>query len=247
MIGIDLNGRAAVVTGGAAGIGYGIATRLAEAGATVVVTGSRGEAELKAAAESLPGEGHSAMRVPVEDEAAIAALKEEIESRFGRLDILVNNAGVTRPVPYDDLDALDDETIDRIFRVNWRGAFAMVRALRPLLDQGEQSLLVNISSISGTTGVGSSIAYAASKAALNSMTKSLARTLAPKIRVVSVSPGYVDTAFLDRTEEQKERSASASFIRGPVTPEQIGDAVAALAALFPMTTGAIIPVDGGRA
>ena len=106
--------------------------------------------------------------------------------------MLVNNAGVTRPVPHDDLDALDDELIDHIFQVNWRGAFATVRALRPLLAAGAGGVVVNISSVAGQTGLGSNIAYCASKAAMDSMTRSLARALAPQIRVVSVAPGWVE-------------------------------------------------------
>jgi 3-oxoacyl-[acyl-carrier protein] reductase len=246
MTGINLKNRVALVTGGGSGIGEGIATELARAGARIIVTGSREEAKLQAAAGALPGEGHVGMRAPVDDEDAIAALRAMVEERFGRLDILVNNAGTTRKVPHGDLDALDDDLIDQVFRVNWRGSFAMIRAMRALLEKGTDSLVVNISSIAGTSGTGSSVAYASSKAAVNMMTVTLARALAPKIRVVAVSPGYVDTAFLDRTPEQKEKSASASLIRGPVTPEQIGSAVVALAALFPMTTGAVIPVDGGR-
>lgn len=242
MIGIDLSGRVALVTGGASGIGEGIAQELAKAGATLVVTGTRSQEKLQAAADALPGKGHVAVQASVEDEDAIAALKATAEEKFGHLDILVNNAGTTKRVPHDDLDALDNELIDRVFRVNWRGSFAMIRAMRPLLDKGTDSLIVNVSSIAGTSGTGSSVAYASSKAAMNMMTL----TLAPKIRVLSVSPGYVDTAFLDRTPEQKEKSASASLIPGPVTPQQMGSAVVALATMFPMTTGAVIPIDGGR-
>jgi len=246
MIGIDLKGRAALVTGGASGIGEGIAQELAKAGATLVITGSRAQEKLQAAADALPGEGHLALRTSVEDEDEIAVLKEMVEEKFGHLDILVNNAGTTTPVPHGNLDDLDNELIDRIFRVNWRGSFAMIRALRPLLDKGTDALIVNVSSIAGTAGTGSSVAYASSKSAMNMMTVTLARALAPRIRVLSVSPGYVDTAFLDRTPEQKEKSASASLIRGPVTPKQMGSAVVALATMFPMTTGAVIPIDGGR-
>lgn len=246
MIEIDLSDRVALVTGGASGIGEGIARELAKAGATIIVTGSRSQEELQQAADALPGEGHLGVQASVEEAEAIAALKAFIEERFGHLDILVNNAGITRRVPHGDLDALDDELIDRLFRVNWRGSFAMVRAMRSLLDKGTDSLIVNVSSIAGTSGTGSSVAYASSKAAMNMMTLTLARALGPKIRVLSVSPGYVDTAFLDRTPDQKEQSATASIIRGPVTPEQMGSAVLALYAFFPMTTGAIIPIDGGR-
>jgi 3-oxoacyl-[acyl-carrier protein] reductase len=116
---------------------------------------------------------------------------------------------MTRVVPHGDLDALDDALIDEIFQTNWRGAFAMVRGFRPLLDAAGEALVVNLSSIAGVTAVGSNVAYCASKAALDSMTKSLARALAPRIRVVSVSPGWVmgeyaksaDPAYLTRQRE----------------------------------------------
>lgn len=246
MIGIDLKGRVALVTGGASGIGEGIARELAEAGATLIITGSRSQEKLQEAADALPGDGHVALQASVIDEGAISALKTLVVEKFGHLDILVNNAGTTTRVPHGNLDELDNELIDQIFRVNWRGSFAMIRALRPLLDKGTEALIVNVSSIAGTSGTGSSVAYASSKSAMNMMTVTLARALAPKIRVLSVSPGYVDTAFLDRTPDQKETSASASLIRGPVTPKQMGSAVVALATMFPMTTGAVIPIDGGR-
>ena len=109
-----------------------------------------------------------------------------------RLDLMVNNAGITRSVPHSDLDALDDALIDDIFRVNVRGAIATVRAMRPLLAAEGGGLVVNISSVAGRTALGSNIAYCASKAALDNVTMSLARALAPQIRVVSVSPGWVE-------------------------------------------------------
>ena len=119
------------------------------------------------------------MRAPVDSAEAQANLARAIAEKYGRLDILVNNAGVTKAVPHADMAALDDDTIDQIFRVNWRGAFASIRALQPLLAAGAGGVVINISSIAGRTGVGSNVAYCASKAAMDSMTRSLARALAP--------------------------------------------------------------------
>ena len=184
----DLIEQVAVVTGGGGGIGSAICRRLAAAGAQVVITYSSDQAKARAVANSLPGSNHLIIRCPVEEGAAQAALAETISEKYGRVDILVNNAGVTSPVAHADLDGLDDDTIDRIFRVNWRGAFASIRALQPLLAGGEGGVIINISSIAGRTGVGSNVAYCASKAAMDSMTRSLARALAPQIRVLSVSP-----------------------------------------------------------
>ena len=199
-----LAGKSALITGGAGGIGSAIARRLAAAGVSCTLTYSRSQAAAEQLARELPATGtadHFAYRAPVEDSAAQAALAREVEKRFGRLDILVNNAGVSQAIPPEDLDALTDELIDRIFRVNVRGAIASVRALRHLLAASGAGLVVNISSIAGRTAIGSNIAYCASKAALDNLTMSLARALAPKIRVVSVSPGFVDGAYARRMPE----------------------------------------------
>ena len=161
--------------------------------------------------------------------------------------MLVNCAGTTRFVPHHDLDALDDNLIDEIFRINWRGAFACVRVFRSLLERGSDPLVINISSIAAVSGMGSYVAYCASKAALDSMTRSLARALAPTIRVVSLSPGVVDTEFirgLDPSwrEDQLRRTPLQRF----PSPEEIGEAVVALVTTLTSMTGCILPLDGGR-
>lgn len=244
---LSMQGKVAVVTGGGGGIGSAICRRLAEVGASVVLTYSRDAEKSEAVANSLAGAGHLAVRAPVDDSAALAGLARLVEDRFGRLDLLVNNAGVTQPVAHADLDALDDELIDRIFRVNWRGAFACIRALRPLLAAGEGGVVVNISSVAGVTGLGSNVAYCASKAALDSLTRSLGRALAPSIRVVSVSPGWVWGEYAARMPqdilaEQMARTPLHRF----ATPAEVAEAVLAAATLLTMTTGSILAVDGGR-
>ncbi|MBM3696647.1 MAG: SDR family oxidoreductase [Actinobacteria bacterium] len=238
--------RVVVVTGGAGGIGSAIARRLARAGYAVVVTG-RDDARARAAASALPGTGHLGLAAPVDQSPALRALAEVIAERYGRLDVLVNCAGMTRQVPLGDLDALDDELIDDIFRVNWRGAFACVRALRALLAADRGGLVVNISSLSAVLGVGSNVAYVASKAALNAMTLSLARALAPAIRVVSVAPGFVEGEYArrldpDLLEVQRQRTPLGRL----ATPDEVADAVLAAATLLRFSTGCVIPVDGGR-
>ena len=244
---LSMQGKVAVVTGGGGGIGSAICRRLAEVGASVVLTYSRDAEKAEAVASSLAGAGHLAARAPVDDSAALAGLARLVEDRFGRLDLLVNNAGVTQPVAHADLDALDDELIDRIFRVNWRGAFACIRAFRPLLAAGEGGVVVNISSVAGVTGLGSNVAYCASKAALDSLTRSLGRALAPSIRVVSVSPGWVWGEYAARMPqdilaEQMARTPLHRF----ATPAEVAEAVLAAATLLTMTTGSILAVDGGR-
>ena len=243
----QLQGRVVVVTGGSGGIGSCICRHFAQAGATVVVTYRTRKQPAQQIVDALPGGGHWAKQVAVDDSAALNVLAAEVEAKHGRCDVLVNCAGITRFVPHGELDALDDELIDAIFRVNWRGAFAAVRVFRPLLKATGNSLVVNISSIAGVSGMGSNVAYCASKAALDCMTKSLARALAPEIRVVSVSPGLVDTEFV-RGLDQKWRDEQAA--RTPLgrlaTPDEVGAAVLAVATTLVYSNGCIIAVDGGR-
>jgi 3-oxoacyl-[acyl-carrier protein] reductase len=237
----------AVVIGGSGAIGSAISRHFAGAGATCVVTYNRGEQAARELVASLPGTGHWSTHVPVDDSASLVTLAAEVEAKLGRLDVLVNCAGITRYVPHPQLDDLDDELIDDIFRVNVRGPFAAVRAFRKLLAAGGNGLVVNISSIAGVTAMGSNIAYCASKAALDSMTKSLARALAPQIRVVSVSPGLVDTDFVKGLDKKwRDEQALRTPLRRLASADEIGAATLAMITHFPYSTGCIFPVDGGR-
>ncbi len=151
-------------------------------------------------------------------------------------------------MPAGDLDALDDALIDRMFQVNWRGQFATIRAFRPLLEATGDGLIVNVSSIAALNGVGSNIAYAAAKAATDTLTKSLARALAPAVRVMGVSPGIVDTDFVPgRGPEQLAKLAPTIPLRRVATVEDVARAIAATATHLTYSTGSIIIVDGGRA
>ena len=242
-----LAGKLALVTGGGGGIGSAIARRLADSGAKLIITYNQDEKKAQAAVDSLAGDDHLVVQASVTESERLAELATTIEQRYGALDILVNNAGITRIVPHGDLDELDDQLIDDIFRTNWRGAFACVRAFRKLLEAGDGGLVVNISSVAARTAVGSNIAYCASKAAMDSMTLSLARALAPRIRVGSVSPGWVDGEYAKRADpaylaEQIERTPLGRIAQ----PEDVGEAVHSLAVGLGFTTGAILPVDGGR-
>ncbi|MCY3864650.1 MAG: SDR family NAD(P)-dependent oxidoreductase [Chloroflexi bacterium] len=243
----ELRGQVAVVTGGGGGIGSAICRRLAAAGAQVVITYNSDQGKARAAANALAGGNHLILRVPVDDAEAQAKLASAVAEKYGRLDILVNNAGVTKAVPHANLQDLNDETIDQIFRVNWRGAFASIRALQPLLSAGAGGVVINISSIAGRTGVGSNVAYCASKAAMDSMTRSLARALAPQIRVLSVSPGWVNGEYAQRMPkaliaEQEDKTPLGRI----ADAEDVAEAVYAAVAHLRFSTGDIIPVDGGR-
>ena len=242
-----LAGKIALVTGATGGIGSQIVRRLAEEGASVVVGYNSSLEAAKELASSVSSGNHLVAEAAVTDSRRLAHLAGQIEERFGRLDILVNCAGITRFVPHPDLDSLDDALIDRILSVNVRGVIATTRAMRPLLDRSGNGLVVNISSIAGVTAMGSNIAYCASKAAVDNLTKSLARALAPNIRVVSVSPGVVDTDFIKgRDDSWRDEQASRTPLGRLGTPEDVADAVLATATHLRFATGAIIPVDGGR-
>jgi len=243
----SMHEQVALVTGGAGGIGSAICHRLAQVGATVIVTYSKDSTKAQALIQSMQGEGHLAIQADIQNSDSLKALSEKIDAQFGALDLLVNCAGVTTPVKHNDLDALSDEWIDKIFQVNWRGAFATIRAMKSLLEKREQSTIVNISSVAGITGVGSNVAYCASKAALDSMTRSLGRALAPKIRVVSVSPGWVLGEYASRFDpEYIQAQVDATPLKKLSTPEDVAETVWAVHTKLTMMTGSIVPVDGGR-
>ena len=241
-----VRGRVAVVTGATGGVGAAISRCLADEGCRVVVVFRRDQAAAETLAGALGGEGHSAIRADVTDSASLEHLAREVNERYGTADILVNSAGTTRFVPHADLAGLDDALIDEIFRTNWRGPFATIRALQPLLAHGDGGVVINISSIAGVSGIGSNVAYCASKAALSLMTVSLARALAPAIRVVSVAPGLVDTDFVKGLDPAwRQEQARRTPLGRLAQPEDIGRAVVAAAGLT-CSTGSTITVDGGR-
>ncbi len=166
---------------------------------------------------------------------------------MGGADILVNSAGITKPIPHGDLDALTDDLIDEIFVNNWRGVFATIRAFAPALTERGDGLIVNVSSIAAFTGVGSNVAYCGAKAGLDIMTKSLARALAPAIRVLSVSPGAVDTQFVPgRGKEFNDKVAATTPLKRITSPLDVAEAIVACATHLKFSTGDRIVVDGGR-
>jgi NAD(P)-dependent dehydrogenase (short-subunit alcohol dehydrogenase family) len=240
----------AVVTGGAGSMGTIICEALAREGMRVVVGYNRSAEKAKGLVVRLPGEGHAAISTPVTDSAALAAAAAEIGRRYGVCDVLVNCAGVTRFVPHGNLDSLDDELIENILATNVRGPFATIRAMRALLDKSKQAggaVIINISSIAGVTAMGSNVIYCASKAAVDNMTKSLGRALAPKIRVVSISPGVVDNDFIRSMDKQwLDEQVARTPLKRLAAPEEVASSVIAAIKHLTFTTGAIIPVDGGR-
>jgi len=237
----------AVVSGASGGIGSAIAGRLADDGMKVVVGYNNNAGNAQSVASSLTGSGHTTARMCMTDSASLTNAATATAADHDAVDLLVNCAGMTKPVPHDDLDALTDDVIDEIFATNWRGPFATVRAFRSLLEAADAPAVVNISSVSGVTGQGSNVAYCASKAALDSMTRSLSRALGPTIRVMSVSPGWVRGEYADRMPaELLDAQRDATPLGRLATPADVAAAVSAVAHHLPFSSGAIISVDGGR-
>lgn len=246
---MKLAGRVALVTGATGSLGQHICQALAAQGASVVIGYNRFEQAAEDLLLILPdvAHGHLTCAAPVTDSQALQRLAEQIKDRFGRCDMIVNCAGITKFVAHENLAGLDDDLIDSILITNVRGPIAVVRALQPLLEQSDDGLIINITSIAAKTAMGSNIAYCASKAALDNLTISLARALAPKIRVVSVAPGLSDTEFVKGLDQDWRNQQAASTPLGRLAlPEEVAAAVIAIATQLTFTTGAIIPVDGGR-
>ena len=237
----------ALVTGGGGGIGSAICQKLAATGYAIVINYRSSLEKAQATLDSLEGDNHLLVQATVTNSEELSQMATAIAEKYGKLDLLVNNAGITTPVPHDDLDGLSDEWIDRIFQTNVRGAFACVRALKDLLEAGDGGCVINISSIAGRTGVGSNVAYCASKAAMDSMTRSLARALAPKIRVMSVAPGWVWGEYASRfPQDYIDEQIAKTPLNRIAQPEDVADAVLATAENLMFSTGSIIEVDGGR-
>jgi 3-oxoacyl-[acyl-carrier protein] reductase len=243
----ELQGKIAVVTGASSGIGAAASRMLAEAGATVVVGYNSGEARAKGVLATLPGRGHRIQHVVLEDSSTMRKAADEVRAAYGRCDILVNSAGFTKPVPHANLDAMTDELMDSVLIANVRGPFAMIRAFAPLLRESGDSVVINVSSVSGFTASGSSIAYVASKAALDNMTMALGRVLGPEIRLMCVSPGAVNTDFVaGRTLETLKKNAEASPLKRVVEPEDVARTIMGCVLYMKTSTGIKVVCDGGR-
>ena len=241
-----LEGKVALITGGSSGIGAATARSLAHKGAKVVIGYHQGAARAETLLGELAGTGHRRVEIALEDSATIRRAAETIREVYGRADILVNAAGFTRLIPAPDLDALTDEIMDSILIANVRGTFAVIRAMAPLLRESEGGVIVNVSSIAAFTGLGSSIAYCAAKAALDVITISLGRVLGPQIRVLSVSPGPVATDFVPgRDRAALESLAQRTPMKRVVEPDEVAAAILACVTHLKMSTGTRIIVDGG--
>jgi len=242
-----------VVTGSSSGIGAATARLYAERGWNVVVNYSRDAAPAEAVAAECRALGAEVLvqKCNVAEDADCRALAAAVDARWGRCDVLVNNAGTTKFVAARHLDGLDAADFQAIYAVNVVGAFQMVRALTPLLQRHPPGAVVNMSSIASVTGMGSSIAYAASKGALNTLTMALARALGPTVRVNAIGPGLVDTPWLKNgmgaeryaaaVDGWKARAALAEII----LPEDVARAAWYLGVDAVKTSGELLAVDAG--
>ncbi|MDA0836599.1 MAG: glucose 1-dehydrogenase [Planctomycetota bacterium] len=245
---MKLEGKVALVTGGGTGIGRACSLALAAEGAAVVVNYSRSVDEAEATAEEarqLSGEA-VALKANVASDEEVKSLIRTIDEKYGRLDVLVNNAGTTTFVPHHELDSLTEDMWDAVMAVNVKGTFFASRAAVKLMRKNSEGAIVNIASVAGHIGNGSSIAYCASKAALHSLTKSLARVLAPEIRVNSVSPGVTDTRWIADFGEFIEKNIRATPMERAAQPEDIAKAVMFFVVDSPFITGQDLIADGGR-
>lgn len=245
----SLAGRVAVITGGTGAIGLASAQRLAKLGARCVLLYNSEPPESAAAkAAALPGTGHLTFKAPVTDSAQLQAVAHQVASACGGvIHILVNSAGYTQAVPAHDLNALTDDLIDDILKVNFRGVIATIRAFMPLLKKSEDGLIVNISSIAGFTGTGSNLAYVAAKASIDVVGDALAKAFAPEVRVISVSPGVVDSTFVPgRGTDFNAKVAPTIPLRRIGTADDVAAVVQACATTLRYVTGTRLVVDGGR-
>jgi 3-oxoacyl-[acyl-carrier protein] reductase len=249
---MDLAGKAAVVTGGGTGVGRATALKLADYGCSVLVNYSRSRDAAEETARECAERGVKALafRADVADDEDCRAMADAAAKAFGGLDVLVNNAGTTRFVPHDDLDGLQPGDWQRILGVNLVGPFLCTRACRDLLAAGEGGDIVMTSSVAGLIGLGSSIAYCASKAALNNLTVTLARVLAPRIRVNAIAPGFIDGEWLreglgEAYEPMKKAMIEQAPLRRVATPESVAAGIVSILTGPGMTTGHVFPHEGG--
>jgi ketoreductase RED2 len=240
--GKEFEGKVAIVTGSSSGIGEEIARRLSDLGATVVVNSANSVDAGKQVAKSLTTESLY-IQANISDQVSGQKLIDMTISKFGQLDILINNAGWTTLVAHHDLDSLNDEIFKKTFDVNVFGTWWLTKAAMPHLKKSTDGNVVNITSIAGVRPVGSSIAYAMTKAALNHMTILLAKSCGP-VRVNAVAPGLVETPWTRDWQAQHDNVSRVAPLKRSATPQDCGEATIALIR-NKYATGQIFVVDGG--
>jgi 3-oxoacyl-[acyl-carrier protein] reductase len=247
------DGKVCVITGSSSGIGAATARLFAGRGWNVAINYSREPAPAEQVAADCRALGAETIvvRADVGNDADCRALAAQVEARWGRADVLVNNAGTTRFVAAKDLNGLSADDFQRLYAVNVIGAFQMTRAFEPLLKRHPVTGIVNISSVASMLGIGSSIAYMASKGALNAMTFGLARALGPEIRVNAIAPGLVETPWMQQGLGAERYAATVESYKGRATlaqviaPEDVAATTWYLGVDAVKTTGEVLLLDAG--
>jgi NAD(P)-dependent dehydrogenase (short-subunit alcohol dehydrogenase family) len=249
---MQLAGKAAIVTGGGTGVGRATALELARQGCAVLInySRSRDDAERTATEIQTLGVKGIAVQADVADDAACREMVNVAFKAFGRIDVLVNNAGTTRFVLAAELEKVTDEDWQRIMAVNVVGPFHCARAVREPMLAGGGGQIINVTSVAGFAGKGSSIPYAASKGALNNLTIALARTLAPHIRVNAVAPGFITGRWLEQGFGPAYEGVKRTFektcpLEKVCEPADVAAAIMSLVTGSPMITGQVLVCDGG--
>jgi 3-oxoacyl-[acyl-carrier protein] reductase len=244
----DVSGKVALITGGGTGVGRATALQLAKRGYHVIINYSRSRDDAEATAAEVREVGMQALPIAcdVADDGQVRAMLDAVGREFGRLDVLVNNAGTTHFIDHADLEAMTEDKWDRILAVNLKGPFFVCRAALGLLKAAGGGSIVNVASVAGIAGTGSSIAYAASKSGLITMTKSLARALAPQVRVNAVCPGVILSRWLDDHQDMVQSAIKITPLKRASTTDDVADVITFLACDAGMMTGQALVVDGGR-
>jgi len=238
----------ALITGGGTGVGQATVFRLAARGYDVVVNYSRSVDDAESTAEAARKFGVEAIAIPcnVARDEQVRQMLAQCQEKWGGLDVVVNNAATTHFIPLDDLESVTEEVWNEILDVNLKGAFFVSRAAMPLLQKRGSGAIVNVASVAGVGGSGSSLAYAASKGALITMTKSLAKAFAPQVRVNAVCPGVIISRWLRDHQEMIDSALDVTPLRRASTPDDVAEVITFLACEAAMMTGQALVVDGGR-
>lgn len=251
---MDMEGGVAIVTGSSSGVGAACARQLAERGAHLVInyaSNAEGGESTRQACEAF-GVETEVVQADVSKDADCRRLAQAAMDRWGRIDALVNNAGTTKFCDHSNLEGLIDQDFQDIYAVNTIGPYQMVRAVEPAMRQGGRGAIVNVASIAGVMGVGSSIAYAASKGALITMGLSLARVLGPQIRLNTVCPGFIQGDWLEAGMGEDRYAATKAFLeettplRLTTTPDTVAEGILYFICGADVITGETLIMDGGQ-
>lgn len=244
---MELMNKVVIITGAGTGVGRATAVKLASEGAKVVINYNQSEKEAHKVVNEIKQNGGIAIayKANVANEKEVKELVSQTVQTFGSIDGLVNNASITAQIAMDNLDALTDEIWDSLFSVNVKGMFHCIKAVVPFMKKQHSGVIVNMGSVAGMTGIGSSIPYAATKSAIHTMTRSLAIALAPSIRVNSISPGAVETRWWAGNEEKMYQLAGKLPLQRISTPEDIAEAIV-FQLIQKSITGQVFTIDNGQ-